>query len=110
MEPIDRLSPSVKLYLLGAPRLERDGVLVAIDRRKAVALLAYLALTGQTHRRDAIATLLWPDSGQTHARANLRHTLVVLKQTLGDDALAIAGDSVALKPVALWVDALHFQA
>ena len=111
MEPIDRLSPSVKLYLLGAPRLEQNGAPIVIDRRKAVALLAYLALTGQTHLRDALATLLWPDSGQSHARANLRHTLVVLKQALGDDSLDIAWESVARQPeAALWIDVLHFQA
>jgi predicted ATPase/DNA-binding SARP family transcriptional activator len=103
-------SSSIKLYLLGAPRLERDGAPAPIERRKAVALLAYLALTEQSHLRDALATLLWPDSGQTPARANLRHTLVMLKQALGDDTLDIAWESVAIKPEAtLWVDVLHFQ-
>ena len=111
MKSIVPVSPSVKLYLLGAPRIERDGAPIAIDRRKAVALLAYLTRIGQTHLRDAIATLLWPDSGQTHARANLRHTLVVLKQALGEGHLDIAWNSVALKQEAtLWVDVLHFQA
>jgi hypothetical protein len=34
------------LYLLGPPRLELDGEPVEIGRRRAVALLAYLAVTG----------------------------------------------------------------
>lgn len=111
MEQIDRLSPSVKLYLLGAPFFEQNGAPIVIERRKAVALLAYLALTEQTHLRDGLATLLWPDSGQSHARANLRHTLVVLKQALGDDTLTIAWDRIALRPETIfWVDVLHFQA
>ncbi len=100
----------LRFHLLNAPRLERDGVPFAINRRKAVALLAYLALTAQTHLRDSIATLLWPDSGQTLARANLRHTVVVLKQALGEDCFDIQWDRVALKQEApLWVDVLHFQ-
>lgn len=108
---MDQPASSFKLYLLGASRLECDGMPAAIDRRKALALLAYLALTRQTHRRDAIACLLWPDSGQSTARANLRHTLVILKQVLGDDSLAIARESVGIRQDAtLWVDTLHFQA
>ena len=31
--------------LLGAPRVEQDGVSVEVDTRKAVALVAYLAVT-----------------------------------------------------------------
>ena len=34
----------LSLYLLGPPRIERDGVPISIHRRKAVALLAYLPL------------------------------------------------------------------
>ncbi|MEZ4664827.1 MAG: hypothetical protein R2911_45435, partial [Caldilineaceae bacterium] len=57
-----------KLYLLGSPRLERDGVAVKIPRRKTLALLSYLAATGQPHARDSLATLLWPEAGQSEAR------------------------------------------
>lgn len=34
------------LYLLGPPRVERDGVPVPIHRREALALLAHLAVSG----------------------------------------------------------------
>ena len=60
------------LYLLGPPRVERDGAEVSIPRRKALALLAYLAVTGQRQRRDALATLLWPEHDQHTARTYLR--------------------------------------
>ena len=36
----------LSLYLLGPPRVERDGAEVSIPRRKALALLAYLAVAG----------------------------------------------------------------
>ena len=45
------------LYLLGPPRLELDGAPVHISRRKAIALLAYLAVSGQPHSRDSIGDL-----------------------------------------------------
>jgi DNA-binding SARP family transcriptional activator len=58
------------LYLFGSPRIELDGLPLEVDRRKAIALLIYLALTPQTHSRDAQATLFWPGYDQTNARAN----------------------------------------
>jgi hypothetical protein len=60
------------LYLLGPPRIERDGTAVQIRRRKAVALLAYLAVAGSSHSREKLATLLWPESDQSRALASLR--------------------------------------
>ena len=47
------------------------------DTRKAVALLAYLAVTDRPHRRETLAALLWPESDQARARAALRRTLSV---------------------------------
>ena len=54
----------------------------------AALLLLYLAVTRQPQGRDALATLLWPDSDQREARANLRRTLHRLGQVVGDDVLA----------------------
>jgi DNA-binding SARP family transcriptional activator len=73
---------SLTLSLLGPPCVERDGALVHVPRHKAIALLAYLAVTGQTHRRDALATLLWPEHDQSRARAGLRRALAALKGAL----------------------------
>ena len=52
---------AVNFYLLGSPRLERDGKPVQVDTRKAIALLAYLVITGKRHSRDTMAAFLWPD-------------------------------------------------
>ena len=52
---------TLKLHLFGAPRAEIDGIPVVTDTRKAIALLAYLAVTRQPQTRDALATLFWPE-------------------------------------------------
>jgi DNA-binding SARP family transcriptional activator/predicted ATPase len=52
---------------------------------KVRALLAYLAMeTGQPHRREKLAGLLWPDWLEPSARANLRRALANLRQVIGD--------------------------
>jgi predicted ATPase/DNA-binding SARP family transcriptional activator len=103
------MSP-LTLTLLGAPHVTLDGATLHIQRRKAVALLAYLAVTQMPHRRDALATLLWPDFDQTGARDNLRRTLSALHQALSHNWLESDRTTVCL-PVqpGLWVDVAHFD-
>ncbi len=102
--------PRLALYFLGAPRVEWNGTTVEFDTRKAVALLAYLAVTGEAHTRDAIATLLWPDFDQTHARAALRRTLSVMHKALGEESLEIGREQVRLAPgLDLWLDVAEFR-
>ena len=88
--------PNLIIHLFGSPRVERGGTPVPIERRKALALLAYLAVSGQAHSRDALAALLWPEYDQSSARANLRRILAALKDSLGDECLAIEGDDLRL--------------
>jgi predicted ATPase/DNA-binding SARP family transcriptional activator/Tfp pilus assembly protein PilF len=88
----------VALFLLGSPRIERDGAPVRVDRRKAVALIAYLAMTGESHSRDTLATLLWPEHDQSRARAGLRAALSTLKKALSDGWLGVDRESVGLNP------------
>jgi DNA-binding SARP family transcriptional activator len=98
------------LKLLGPPTLEADGHPVEIGRRKALALLAYLAATEAPHSRDALATLFWPACGQSQARANLRTCLSTLNQNLGHGLLAAEQETVTLAsgPL-LWTDVRDFQ-
>lgn len=72
-----------KLFLFGTPRLERDGKLLPIRRRKGMALLVYLAYTGKPHSRETVATLLWPDYDHSGALSNLRRELSRLKNDAG---------------------------
>jgi DNA-binding SARP family transcriptional activator len=85
------------LYLLGSPRVEVNGRKVHIGRRKALALLAYLAVEGGSHRRDALATLFWPEYDQSSARADLRRTLSQLNRSLGDGWLITDRESARLE-------------
>jgi predicted ATPase/DNA-binding SARP family transcriptional activator len=98
------------LFLLGPPRLERNGRPVEIVRRKAVALLAYLAVTAENHTRDSLANLLWPEYDQRRARADLRRTLSVLNKALAGAWLTIEHDRVGLNQQAdFWLDVTYFQ-
>ncbi|HZQ07881.1 MAG TPA: AAA family ATPase [Anaerolineae bacterium] len=101
---------NVSLHFLGAPRIERDGKPIEPDTRKALALAAYLALTGTAHHRDELAALFYPDADQAHARAALRRTLSALKSALGENALDIDRETVALPMNSnVRVDVLEFR-
>jgi DNA-binding SARP family transcriptional activator len=76
--------------------------------RKTAALLSYLALEGATPR-SKIAGLLWPESGETVAKGNLRQVLSRLKKMTGaelvkpDNLLSLQGlevDAATLKVLA----------
>ena len=82
--------------LLGPPRVERDGATVAFDTRKAVALLAVLALADRPRPRDVLAELLWPEHDAEHARGALRRTLSALRSAVGADFVDATRDSVSL--------------
>jgi predicted ATPase/DNA-binding SARP family transcriptional activator len=97
--------PRLALRFLRPPLIELDGRPVQLGRHKAVALLAYLALSRQPHTRDALATLLWPELDQSRARGQLRRTLSLLNRTLGDEWLAVDRETVEWAPDAeAWVD------
>src|SRR5579859_528967 len=86
----------LSLFLFGSPRIEYAGTSISFDTRKAIALLAYLALTHQQYSRDSIASLLWPDNDQSHARAALRRTLSTLKKAFTGSELDIDRETIGL--------------
>ncbi len=97
-------------YLLGPPRVELDGAPVKLNRRKAVALVAYLALAGESQPRDSLVSLLWPEYDSSRGRAALRRTLHALRSALGGDWLAVDRERIGLDPEATpWVDACQFH-
>ena len=97
------------MWLCGPPRIELDGAPVEVDTRKAIALLAYLAVTSRPHGRDALAGLLWPDLDEDRARAALRRTLSALRKGLGGAGLVAGRSRVALELDNLWLDSAEFR-
>jgi DNA-binding SARP family transcriptional activator len=102
--------PELRLAVLGPPRVELDGAEVEVDTRKAIAVLAYLAVTGERHGRTALAGLLWPEYDEAHARAALRRTLSALNKGLRGGWLAADRSSVALDRAGLRLDLERFRA
>ena len=98
----------VRLVLLGPPAVERDGVPVSFDTRKAVALLALLAVTRREHGRDQLAALLWPDADLVRARGSLRRTLSVTAAQLGA-GLTVTRSTVALALGLVRADVTEFE-
>lgn len=99
----------IKLSLLGTPQLTIDGQAIKVERKKSIALLAYLAMTEQPQSRDVLTALLWPESNHEQARATLRSTLSALTRLT--DARWIHADraTISLNHEAVWVDVAVFK-
>lgn len=83
------------LTLLGTTTVTVDGEALDVDTRKAVAVLAHVAITGP-QARDVLAALLWPTSDDRRARAALRRTLSVLRRALDGRWLETTNDVVGI--------------
>ncbi len=100
----------LKLVLLGIPRIELDGKPIGFETRKAVALLSYLAVSGQRHGRDALIALLWPESDRKRGRSALRRTLSPLNSAFDGFWLDADNETIALAPNGdFWLDVAQFQ-
>jgi len=101
---------TLRLHLFGPPRLERDGSPLHIQRRHTLALILYLALTGEIHHRESMLGLLWPDDDPSRARANLRRTIYYANQSLGEGWLVATAETVGFHPqAAFWLDVAQFR-
>jgi DNA-binding SARP family transcriptional activator len=76
----------LSLRLLGPPEASLEGLPVSFRIKKELALLCYLAAEGGRHPRKELAELLWPQSEERRARADLRALLHKLRKTLGKTA------------------------
>ena len=79
---------------------------------KRFALLTYLATERERGyaRRDALATMLWPDLDDGHARGSLRQSVRYLRKELGASLIEKCGEESLRVPVmALSCDAVAFE-
>src|SRR5215207_2300798 len=100
----------LQLYLLGLPRVEFRGNPVRIERRKALALAAYLALSDHAHRRDMVADLLWPALDRDHGRSALRSTLRALTTAIPLEWIEADRTTLRLRRDMVSVDVHAFMA
>jgi DNA-binding SARP family transcriptional activator/TolB-like protein len=102
------------LRLLGGFEVSADkGPPIEFPTKRARAILAYLAVCpGHECSREKLATLLWEDSGEKHARGSLRQALSYLRKSLGgstDGCLLTDGDTIALDGDAFDIDVEEFE-
>lgn len=102
-------SPTLRIYLLGPPRVEWHGQPLAIPRRQTRALLYRLAAETQPVSRDQLCFLFWPDADDTTARHNLSRLMTILHHILPDEHVLIAReDQIELDAQAAWSDIRTF--
>lgn len=99
----------LKIYLFGATRIYLDDLPVHIVRRKAMAMLAYLAVTGKPHERDTLGAIFWPESADS--RNQVRVALSTLRSALGMEWLVENGNLVQITNAdSIWIDVRVFKA
>src|SRR5919107_484160 len=110
----------LSIRLLGPPQVGfGEQPPLRFGTKKRLALLCYLAAEGATrHQRRALAGLLWPQSEERHARADLRSALAKLRKTLGEDSahdegarfLVVDSDLLGIEPKEVELDLESLEA
>lgn len=100
---------NVRATLFGTPEIVSDSQVVSGLRHKTVALLAYLAVESRPVGRDTLATLFWPDTGQSRARANLRSCLYQISNKMHPVPITSRNDYVEMNPNQCKVDVCEFR-
>lgn len=102
-----------RLALLGPFRLERPPAYGGhFESDKVRALLAFLATEPGPHRRETLATLLWPEKPEQRARRNLSQALYNLRQVIDplEGYIAVTSRTVQFLPGETFeVDLLRFE-
>lgn len=92
----DHLSTSNALILLDGFDLRRHGVSIAIPLG-AQRVLAFLAIRDRPQLRTHVAAMLWLDSTDEHAQANLRSMLWRIRRCAGE-LINATGQQLRLAP------------
>ena len=78
------MNDQLRLNLLGPPSISMRGVKLSFGRRKAFALLAYLAMSDRPAAREVLANLLVDETTDHLARQHVRNALAELSSQIGD--------------------------
>lgn len=96
---------SLRFWLLGAPFIECNGQRVHFERRLALALAIYLAVTRHVHRRDTLAAFFWPQADKSTGHANLRRIVHTLNAKFGKEFALVEDDEIGIQTDAdVWMD------
>lgn len=92
----------LNIRTLGSPGISWAGEPMLLGKKKATALLVYLALQPEKRAlRSKLAELLWEGSDEERARSSLRQCLSEIKReapALTEHALDVSATEVALRP------------
>ena len=78
---VDEGAGKPRVTLLGTPRGEARGVLVAPPRKRTRALLYFLTAQPVGHSREELTNMLWPELDDAKARRQLSDALSDLRRT-----------------------------
>lgn len=98
----------VQITLFGEPRVTRGHQVMVFTRRKAMALIAFLAVSESPCGRERLAAMLWPEVPTGRSLANLRNVIYSIRRTAGDDLLEGHGTDLQLVSTAI-VDVRTFR-
>jgi DNA-binding SARP family transcriptional activator/pimeloyl-ACP methyl ester carboxylesterase len=101
-------SPAVDLQIFGTPAVSVRGRETRLPLKRALALLAYLALNTGPVPRAHLASMLWPDAEEALGRTRLRRLVYTIEDAIGGRILSSDHDCLALTPQTFAIDALRF--
>ena len=101
----------LRMRFMGGVSIRLNDVRVSeVLGAKALALVCYLAVTGEPQTRSKLAGLLWSDFEEHRARSNLRDTLSALRRTQLAPFLKASRRHIAFNSdLPHWLDAAEFQ-
>lgn len=103
------MTPVLRIRLLGAPAVTVEQRPISFRRRNAVAVLAYLTLSGAAVSRETLANLLAGESEQHLAFQVVRNAVAELREQLGP-FLVISRQTLALNPeLPSWSDVAELE-
>ena len=103
------MNAELRLELLGTSRICLGGRPLKFVRRRAEALLVYLAVSGRPHTRDSLAMLLAGETDDQRARKHLRNALAEVMASLGG-FLTVTTRTIAFnRDRPHWIDVNAFE-
>jgi pimeloyl-ACP methyl ester carboxylesterase len=102
--------PALDLRLHAYPAVLRDGEVLPLKLKRALALIAFLSDAGRKVSRLQAASLLWPQADEGLGRGRLRRLLHEANAALGAELLQADGDTVWLAEAHADVQAVRSSA